>query len=95
MTNTATSTARINDSTRTKIAAAITRELEAAQRSLREARASIQKAIKFIEEHENEPELKTSTMKALVGSLDITSTPLGMEVNAWNQNTAARRSDRF
>ena len=91
MTKNATSTARINDSERTKSAAAITRDLESAERSLREARTSIQKAIKFIEAHENEPELKTPTMKALIGSLDIASTPLGMEVTAWNQNTAARR----
>lgn len=94
MTNT-TSTTLINDSTRTKISASITRDLEAADRALREARASIQKAIKTIEEHENEPELKTPTMKALIGSLDITSIPLGREVQAWNQNTAARRSARF
>jgi len=94
MTNTATSTALINDSTRTKSAAFIARKLQAAERSIREARASIQEAINFTESNENEPELKTSTMKALIGSLDITSTPLGMEVRTWEQNTAARRSNQ-
>lgn len=82
-------------SDRTKSAAAIARQLQHAERAIQEARRALLDAVKLVEANENEPELKTSTMKALICSLDIASVPLGMEAQAWDQYTTARRSPRF
>lgn len=92
MTNTVTVP---TDSDRTKSAASIARKLQLAERAVQEARRALVNAIELIDANENEPEFKTSTMKSLIGSLDITSTPLGMVAREWDQNTAARRSARF